>query len=220
MNLSYSSIEDNSCNGTPLSTLTNIPQLDNSELLEVLTLAKNGDSKAKEKIISKYYGYIVMHLKEIYLDGYTFEDLVQIGIESILKSINAFDIQKPIAAFSSYVYLAIKNNFYYLCRKEIKNNGICTLNQEFEDGLESIDLIKSSENLEEIVLKSISLNEFLSRLSFLDSEEFQLIKFLYLDDANEKRHLTDYAKLNCKDYYYCVVLKRHAIRKLKSHFEI
>lgn len=215
MNLSKSSLETNSGNHNPISTLDNIP-VNNDELLEVLTLAKNGDSKAKEKIISKYYGYIVMNLKEIYLAGYTFEDLVQIGIESILKAINAFDLDKPIAAFSSYMFLTIKNNFFYLCRKEAKNNEVFSLNSQFEDGLESIDLIPSPENLEEIVLGSISLNEFLFRLSCLDSEEFQLIKFLYLDDALEKRHLTNYAKLHEKDYYYCVVLKRRALRKLKK----
>ncbi|MGL5085928.1 MAG: sigma-70 family RNA polymerase sigma factor [Clostridium sp.] len=196
----------------------NIP-ITNNEMLRILTLAKNGDNSSKEIIISKYYAYVVLHLKEIFLDGYTFEDLLQIGIESILKSIIAFDIDKPIAGFSSYVYLAIKNNFYYLCRKENKNNNMHSLNQELEYGFESLDLIPSPENLEEIVIDQISESEFLQRLSFLDSEELKLIKFLYLDYSKEKRHLTDYAKLHGKDYYACVVLKRHALRKLKNNYK-
>ena len=56
------------------------------EVIELLILAKNGDEKSKEKLVAKYYGLIIHQTKGIFLNGYTFEDLVQTGIQSVLKS--------------------------------------------------------------------------------------------------------------------------------------
>lgn len=201
-------------------------EMSNSELYELLKLAKNGDQISKQKIIDKFYGYIVFQSRGIYLDSYTFEDLVQTGLESILIAIIKFNLDKPIAAFSPYVYLSIKNNFNYLCRKENRHNNLSSLNIEFEDGLESIDLIVSHENLEEVIVDSITSKELLLKLQLLDTEEQEIINFLYLDtsfmntpNSDKKRCLSHYANATGKDYYYCSVLKKRALKKLESYYK-
>ncbi|MBB6715577.1 sigma factor [Clostridium gasigenes] len=196
---------------------TDIKQLgDKGATCALLTLAKNGDKAAKELLIKKYYALIVFQTKGIYLNGYTFDDLVQTGIESVLKSINSFDINKGIEAFNAYVFLSIKNNFNYLCRKEIRYNEVFSLNTIVKDNMESIDFIPDTETLEEVFIKTITSNQLLFSLQLLDKEELELIKFLYLNYENsEKQYLSKYAELKGKDYYYCTSLKKRALIKLR-----
>ncbi|NKF05683.1 sigma-70 family RNA polymerase sigma factor [Clostridium gasigenes] len=191
---------------------------DKDDVFVLLTLSKNGDKAAKELLIKKYYALIVFQTKGIYLNGYTFDDLVQTGIESVLKSINNFDISKGIEAFNSYVFFSIKNNFNYLCRKEIKYNEVFSLNTIVKDDMESIDFIPDTKILEEVIIKTITSKELLSSLKLLDKEELELIRFLYLDEDGEKEYLSNYAKVKGKDYYYCTSLKKRALSKLRQRY--
>lgn len=187
------------------------------ELKALLTLAKDGNCDAKEKIIAKYYGLIIYQSKGIFLNSFTFDDLVQTGIESILRGINAFDINKDISTFSSYIFWCLKNNFNYLCRKEIRNNQNLSLNMVTTDGLESVDFIASDETLEEIVFEALTSKELSFSIRLLDKEESELISFLYLSSSpGKKNHLSDYAKLKNKSYYYCTNLKKRTLSKLKQ----
>ncbi|NKF05662.1 sigma-70 family RNA polymerase sigma factor [Clostridium gasigenes] len=185
-----------------------------NELTRLLSNAQNGDEAAKKLLIKKYYCFIVSKTKGIYLNGYTFDALVQSGVETVLRSINAFNITKGIEAFTPYVLLSIKNNFHYLCRKEIRYNKVFSLNTIVKDNMASMDFIPDTKNLEEVVLQRITSKELFFSLKFLDKEELELIKFLYLDDDGEKQYLSNYAKLKGKDYYYCTSLKKRSLSKL------
>lgn len=186
------------------------------EVRDLLILAKNGDATSKEALIKKYYGFIVNEAKGVFLNSYTFEDLIQTGIESILKGIEKFDIENKEANFDAYIFWCIKNNFNYLCRKEIRNNTYSSLNTVVKDNMESIDFIQADETLEEIVFKKLKSKNLASSLELLDEEEMELINFLYLSTTNgEKQFLSKYAKLKGKDYYYCTSLKKRALQKLK-----
>ena len=187
------------------------------EVRDLLILAKNGDSNAKEALIKKYYGFIVQETKGIFLNSYTFEDLIQTGIESILKGINSFDLENGTASFNSYVFWCLKNNFNYLCRKEIRNNTCLSLNVVMKDNMESIDFLQADETLEETVLKRLSSSELIFALKSLDEEELELINFLYLSTSTgKKQFLSKYAEIKEKDYYYCTTLKKRAFQKLKA----
>ncbi|MBU3106962.1 sigma factor [Clostridium gasigenes] len=187
-----------------------------NELNLLLINAQNGDVSAKELLIKKYYCFIVSQTKGIYLNGFTFDDLVQSGIETVLRSINTFNITRGIEVFTPYVILSIKNNFNYLCRKEIRYNEVVSLNTIVKDNMESMDFIPDTTNLEEVILKTITSNKLLFLLKLLDKEELELIKFLYLDDNGEKGYLSIYSKLKGKDYYYCTCLKKRALSKLSE----
>ena len=191
------------------------------EVRDLLTLAKNGDESAKVALIKKYYPFIVNSTKNIFLNSYTFEDLVQTGIESVLKGIEKFDLENKQNNFSSYVFGCIKNNFNYLCRKEIKNNNCYSLNLVIKDNMESMDFLQAKETLEEIFFENLTNNTLSAALKLLDSEEFELINFLYLNTPNDKKQsLSTYARLKNKDYYYCTNLKKRTLQKLKSSMQM
>lgn len=187
------------------------------EIRELLLLAKKGDTVAKEKLIEQYYGLIVAQSKGIFLNSYSFDDLVQTGIESLLKAIKNFDLEKGGDSFTGYVFWCIKNNFSYLCRKEIRYNNCSSLNITATDDLEIIDLIQDTDTLEDVVFKSLSSKALAQSLETLNEEELSLISFLYLNNSSDKKeYLSNYAKLKGKDYYQCTLLKKETLHKLKS----
>lgn len=200
-------------------TTTNIKLIDNAKLEALVLSSQNGDYNSKELLIKKYYSFIVSKTKDIYLTGYTFDDLVQNGIVTVIRCINTFNIANGIDAFTPYVISAIKNNFNYLLRQEIRHNQVLSLNTFPKENLDLIEFVQASENTEEIIVKRLSLDELRLSLKKLESKEFELIKFLYLDVSDKTPFLSSYAKLNNIDYYYCTCLKKRALIKLKRYID-
>ena len=182
---------------------------------ELIVLAKSGDKSAKEEIIKMYYPLIVKEAKGVFLKEKTFEDLIQIGIVNLLKSIEKFDISRNCASFSSYILWSIKNGYRYLCRSEIRYNSELSINKTTDDGYEFGDgILDSSINIENTFISDLISNNLYLALESLDKEEREIIEFLYL--KYEKPNLSKYCKENNKDYYYCSCLKRRALTKLKK----
>jgi len=182
---------------------------------ELLISAKNGDNNAKEKIIKMYYPLIVKEAKNIFINGRSFEDLIQIGIVNLLNAINKFDINKNVSSFSSYALWSIKNGFRYLCRSEIKYNDELSLNKTNNEGFELGEtIIDKNTNVEESVLQDIIYENLYLAMEKLDKEERELIEFLYI--KNERSNLSRYCKEYNKDYYYASCLKKRSLKKLKT----
>lgn len=184
------------------------------DTMDLLLRAKDNDMAAKEELIEKYYGLVVHQAKNVFLSSYTFDDLIQTGIESILKGINSFDATKGESSFNAYIFWCIKNNFNYLLRKEIRYNQVLSLDTLLKDNMKSMDFIESTENIEEVILKTVTTDELICALKLLDEEELELIRFLYL--GKDKNYLSRYAKEKQKDYYYCTSLKKRCLKKLRS----
>lgn len=184
---------------------------------DLIKRAKNNDNDAKEEIINMYYPLIVKEGKRIFLKNRTFEDIVQIGVISILKAIKLFDISRGIQSFSSYVLWSIKNGFINIIRSEAKYNDEVSLNVYCKDttDIEIVDsIVDENIDIENSVINSAFYDEILSALNKLDEEERDIIKFLYID--NEKPNLSKYSRSRNKDYYYCSCLKKRALGKLRK----
>lgn len=185
---------------------------------ELIIKAKNKDNDATMEIINKYYPLIVKEAKGVFLNGRTFEDIVQIGIINLLNAITKFDISKGCDKFSSYALWAIKNGNRYLLRSEIRYNTEISVDKAYEGAeTEFINTIEDeNSNTEDIYFTSVDNNNLYKALKLLDSEELELINFLYFD--NIKPNLSKYCKLKNKDYYYCVCLKNRALSKMRNTF--
>ena len=185
---------------------------------ELLILAKNNDIKAKEEIINMYYPLIIKEAKNVFINGRTFEDLIQIGIVNLINAINKFDLNRGVNSFSSYALWSIKNGFRYLCRSEIRYNDELSLNKTKDDDFElGESIVDEKINVENSVIQDIIYEGLYLALERLDKEERELIDFLYL--KNEKPNLSKYCKEYNKDYYYATCLKKRALKKLKSFIE-
>ena len=184
---------------------------------DLLRRAKNNDNSAKEEIIRMYYPLIVKESKRVFLKNRTFEDLIQIGIISLLNAINLFDLSRGSKSFSSYALWSIKNTYISLIRSEAKYNNEISLNVHLYNAPDieiAESIVDENIDIEKDVTTSIFHKEILSYLNKLDNEEKDIINFLYIE--NDMPNLSKYSRLRNKDYYYCSCLKKRALLKLKQ----
>lgn len=180
--------------------------------LETLVLeAKHGNKAALEEIIYRFKGFIVKTIRGIYISGYEFEDLSQIGCITLIKAVQKYEPTKN-SNFVSYATSAIKNNFYYEIRQKCKINAESSLNLETEDGLIIMDNLSSEENIEETVVFEESMSELKSALSQLSKDEMDFIQFVYLDGGKMKA----YSDLHNVKYITLVKKKERILKKLKK----
>ncbi|WP_288222074.1 sigma-70 family RNA polymerase sigma factor [uncultured Clostridium sp.] len=186
---------------------------------ELLIRAKNNDTKAKEDIINMYYPLIIKEGKRIFLKNRSFEEIIQIGVLSLLKAINLYDLSRGVQSFSSYALWSIKNGYITLLRYEIKYNDEISLNTFCKDSdIEIIEsLIDENIDIENSIVNSLYNKNIILAFNKLDYEEKDILNFLYIE--NEKPNLSKYCRLRNKDYYYCSCLKKRSLKKLKKLFK-
>lgn len=75
--------------------------LKEKEKMELLVLARQGDSAAREKLINGNLRLVLSVLQRFVNRGENLDDLFQIGCIGLIKAIDHFDITQPVR-FSTY----------------------------------------------------------------------------------------------------------------------
>lgn len=70
-------------------------------VLELITMSQNGDSHAKERLVTENVGLVWSVVKKFANRGYELEDLFQIGSIGLMKCIDKFDVEYGVK-FSTY----------------------------------------------------------------------------------------------------------------------
>lgn len=180
---------------------------------EIIKKANQGDKAAQEEIIKKFMPLIYKASQKVYIAGYEEEDLIQIGVESILKAVKKFDAEKS-SSFTAYVKNAVENNYRFLIRGKVKENYVKSLNEVQEDGFELEDHIPMDFNLENYVVNNelkIKLREAIERLN---PEEKELLHYAFY---KEHGGLTEYSKVKGMNYNKVYKLKNSLINKLREY---
>lgn len=143
----------------------------------LLEKVKNGDSEARDKIISlniPYVGYILKR-KIGGLKHQDIEDYMEIGIIGLIKAVDSYDPSKGVK-FSTYSFKCIQNELMMEIRRNKKhkgtlsldymiNNGekdICSYLNNFadpEDINETIDDIISIKTIKKVIATKINTNQ-------------------------------------------------------------
>ncbi|MBP3622281.1 MAG: SigB/SigF/SigG family RNA polymerase sigma factor [Lachnospiraceae bacterium] len=87
--------------------------------MELFELAKKGDKKAKEKIVSDNTGLVWCIAKRFMGRGYDLEEIYQIGCIGLLKAIDRFDLEYQVK-FSTYAVPLISGEI----KRFLRDNGI------------------------------------------------------------------------------------------------
>lgn len=87
--------------------------------MKLFELAKNGDKKAKEKIVSENTGLVWCIAKRFMGRGYDLEEIYQIGCIGLLKAIDRFD-QNYEVKFSTYAVPLISGEI----KRFLRDNGM------------------------------------------------------------------------------------------------
>ena len=114
----------------------------NANLSELLILAQNGDTIARDKIVEENIGLVHSIVKRFAGRGFETEDLFQIGCIGLIKAIPKFDMSFDVK-FSTYAVPMIMGEI----KRFIRDDGI----------------IKVSRSVKELAQKALALRENIMR---------------------------------------------------------
>lgn len=191
---------------------------------EYLIKAKNGDIKARNKLVEHNLRLVAHIIKKYYATSADHDDLVSIGTIGLIKAINTFKVDKNIR-LSSYASRCIENEILMHFRNNRKSSQDLSLNETIDtdkDGnsLTLIDVLSVDYDFADdldLKLKSKKLGEYIN--SELDDREKKVIIMRYgLDGKNPltQREVAD--KLDISRSYISRIEKK-ALQNLKRKYE-
>ena len=91
--------------------------LNKEEALEYLKRTRNGDSAAREKVITHNIKLVLKRVSKKFLNvDYEKKELVSIGIVGLINAVDTFDVTKEIE-FSTYASKCIDNEIFMFLRR-------------------------------------------------------------------------------------------------------
>lgn len=198
--------------------------LSTKEESEYLKRAKDGDIKARNKLVEHNLRLVAHIIKKYYATQTDHDDLVSIGTIGLIKAINTFDIDKNIK-LSSYASRCIENEILMHFRSNRKSSQDVSLNEAIDtdkDGnpLTLIDILAIDENFADeldIKMKSGKLYEYLN--SELDERERMVIIKRYGLDGREPLTQREVSKLLGISRSYISRIEKKALLLLRKKYE-
>lgn len=145
---------------------------------------KNGDEKAKEKLINHNLR-LVAHIVKKYSGAGEADDLISVGTIGLIKAINTFEYSKG-TQLSTYAARCIENEILMLLRLSKKHKNVISIQENLgtdKDGneIELEDVIPGDEfDIDDIVSNNILGNKINQIIELcLDERESTIIKMRY-----------------------------------------
>lgn len=171
---------------------------------ELVKRAKNEDRVAVEEIIGKFKYFVIKQASKYSIPSYDFEDLVQHGYLSIIKSIHLYNTGR--GSFTTYCTNAVINNFKALLKRQIKHYR--EIQDENAINLETYDF-----TLENEVIAYEEVAKVKKALDNLQGTEKRIIESVYIKGTTLKKAAAD-CGIN---YRKAIKVRREALRKLRNY---
>lgn len=191
---------------------------------EYLYLAKNGDEKAKELLISHNLR-LVAHIAKKYSNYNDSDELISVGSIGLIKAINTYKVDKE-TGLATYASRCIENEILMTLRSGKKHKNDVSLYDAVgvdRDGneLSLIDLISTEADT---VIDKVEISILMERLKALikktlDDREYEIISLRYGLDSNgclTQREVADYQKISRS---YVSRIEKKALEKIKCRIK-
>ncbi len=197
------------------------PPLDKKEEHELFLLAKNGDAKAREKLIVHNLRLVSHIVRKYYSTAKDQEDLVSLGTLGLIKAVDSFD---PIhgTRFATYAAKCIQNEILMHFRSQRKLQNEVSINEAIDtdrDGnpLTYEDIISTDENMADELDRRLLAARALSFVdTILTEREKQVITLRYgLGGAKPKTQKESAVSLGISRSYVSRI-EKSALEKLHS----
>lgn len=158
--------------------------LSKQEEEECFKRAKNGDMKARDKLIEHNLRLVAHIVRKYYVSCKNQEDLISVGTIGLIKAIDSFNFSNG-ARFATYAAKCIQNEILMLFRSQKKLGCEVSLNDTIDidkDGnpLTYIDIVCTEDTIAEDIDKKIKINKALEYIrDKLDDREKQIIIMRY-----------------------------------------
>ena len=201
------------------------PPLSNEDEIKYLTLAKEGDISARNKLIEHNIRLVVFLAKKYDNTGENLEDLVSIGSIGLIKGINTYKMDKNIK-LATYCSRCIANEILMSLRKNKKRKTEIS----FEDAL-NYDAEGNELHLEDILGtdEDIVYKEFESKvdkvlleseLNMLNDRERHIMKLRYGLNNTEEYTQKEVANMLGISQSYISRIEKKVIKRLKSVMKV
>lgn len=201
------------------------PPLSNEDEIKYLTLAKEGDISARNKLIEHNIRLVVFLAKKYDNTGENLEDLVSIGSIGLIKGINTYKMDKNIK-LATYCSRCIANEILMSLRKNKKRKAEIS----FEDAL-NYDAEGNELHLEDILGtdEDIVYKEFENKvdkrtleleLNSLNNRERLIMKLRYGLNNTEEYTQKEVASMLGISQSYISRIEKKVIKKLKNTMKV
>ena len=201
------------------------PPLSNEDEIKYLTLAKEGDISARNKLIEHNIRLVVFLAKKYDNTGENLEDLVSIGTIGLIKGINTYKMDKNIK-LATYCSRCIANEILMSLRKNKKRKTEIS----FEDAL-NYDAEGNELHLEDILGtdEDIVYKEFENKvdkraleleLNSLNNRERLIMKLRYGLNNTEEYTQKEVASMLGISQSYISRIEKKVIKKLKNTMKV
>lgn len=181
-----------------------------SNIEYLVSKAKLGDKNSIEMILKEFTPTIIKFSSCVYLSSYNMEDLIQEGYLYLFNIIKKYNPKK--SKFITYANVALKNNYNYLIRQNVKYHAELSYNKPINSDKYEINyVLKDNFNVEDIFIKKALYDS----LKDLDKKQANILIHYYF----KKLSLKDFAIKNNMSYYNCIKLKNTALYNLREKFE-
>ncbi len=201
------------------------PPLSAKEEREYLVKMKNGDEKARQKLIEHNLRLVAHIIKKYYSNYCDQEDLISIGTIGLIKGINSFNCEKG-TRLATYAAKCVENEILMHFRSLKKTSQEIFLSEPIDsdsdgDALTLMDVICSDENLLDNIdlkIKCEQLYRFINEIE--DERERDILLMRY--GLNGERPLTqrEIAKKMKISRSYVSRIEKKAIDLLKIKFNV
>lgn len=200
------------------------PPLSASEERKYLEEMKNGNKKAKDKLIEHNLRLVAHIIKKYYSNYSEQDDLISIGSIGLIKGINSFNSDKG-TRLATYAAKCIENEILMYFRSAKKTSQDISLNESIEsdsDGnpITLMDVMFCEDTISDEIdfkIKSEKLKVFIERLDNKKEKEI-IIKRYGLDNRKPMTQREIAKKLGISRSYVSRIEKR-VINKLRKMFE-
>ena len=194
--------------------------LDPSEEARCFMAAKQGDKKARDKLI-EHNLRLVAHIVKKYGNVYAQDDLMSIGTIGLIKAIDSFNPENG-ARFATYASKCLQNEILMYFRSQKKRSCELSINDNIDvdrDGnpLTYIDVIACDNDItEDIDLKIQSARAARAINDCLDSRERQIIVLRYGLGVRSPMTQREVAKILDISRSYVSRIEKSALEKLRD----
>ncbi len=199
------------------------PPLKAKEESELLEKMKNGDKKAREKLI-EHNLRLVAHVVKKYYTAENTEDLISIGTIGLIKAISTFNAGKGIR-LATYASRCIDNEILMHFRSLKKSSQDVFISDPIDtdkDGntLSLIDIISDDKDIADDITVKIQLEKLKSVINdALDSREKTVICYRYGIGGVEELTQSQIAKKLGISRSYVSRIEKAALQKLRLLIE-
>lgn len=207
--------------GTELSFPKPLSRKDEQLYLEKM---KNGDDRAREKLILHNLRLVAHIIKKYYSAYSEQEDLISIGTIGLIKGIDSFNPEKGIK-LATYASRCIENEILMYLRSKKKTSLDVSLSEPFDTDSEGnpltlIDVIYAEDNIADeldLKIKSEKVRKFVNLLK--DKREKLIITERFGLDGREPKTQKEIAKKLGISRSYVSRIEKKALERLRNMFE-